>query len=424
MIVAKLSFLGNLATLCPSMTELKKRKLLSSLGIVILVVAAYGSFKAYEAKRITDASWPTLEGGVYESAVTRDEVTSLIPGDEIYDSGVLEGGIPALTNPKYDSVLASDAVIADSLYGIDLEIAGEHRFYPVQIMNWHEVVNDTIDGRDVAITYCPLCGTGVVYDRSVNLSFDNFEGTETLSFSATGRVYNNNTILKDSTTNSLWIQATGTAVQGSAIGRSLTVIPSRMMTWATWKDLYPSGLVLSTNTGYERDYTRHPYGNYDTSKGLYFPLNYTNTAAFSPKWVTYAVTDGVNGVVFADMVLGGTGLNTAKLSDVDVIAVYDFDRDSPRVFYAQDESGDALTFSFDFAKKRLTDNETGSVWSDEGRAISGSMKGTQLRELTVTRGYWFCISAMHPTWTPVTTAVPVEATDDTTDNTVNVPSGT
>lgn len=379
------------------MTELKKRRIVMLGGIVIVLVGAYFGWKAYESKRLADSAWPTLNGGIYDSAVTRDGVTSLVPGDEIYSSGVVEGGIPALTSPKYASVAASDAILADDLYGIDLELNGEHRFYPVQIMNWHEVVNDSWGDRDIVVTYCPLCGTGVVYDR-------NLDGQE-LSFSANGQVYNNNTILKDDQTGSLWVQALGSAVQGSNISKSLTVIPSTMMQWKTWKSEYPSGLVLSTDTGITRDYTRHPYGGYDNSKGVYFPMNFTSPD-FTSKWVVYGLTDGTNGAAFSDIVLKGTGLGTATVGETPVIAVYDFNIDTVRVFSAQlpDEKDKSITFAYDFAKKRLTDTVTNSVWNAGGLAISGAYKGIQLQELPTTRGYWACIAALHPTWTAITGA--------------------
>ena len=322
------------------------------IGAVVVIGTFYWAYGAYQSQQIGNSSWPALDGGVYTSAVTRGGVTSLIPGDQLYDSGVAEGGIPALNNPKYDSVLASDSIIADDLQGIDLAIDGQHRFYPVQIMNWHEVVNDTIGGKDVAITYCPLCGTGIVYDRKIDLSDDNIPGIETLSLSATGKVYNNNTVLKDAQTGSLWLQATGQSIEGAAIGRSLSIIPSQMMTWKVWKAAYPSGLVLSANTGVTRDYTRHPYGGYDTSKGLFFPINHTSSD-FTPKWVTYGVTDGTNGLAFSSVALSGTGIMTAKLGDVPVMAVYNFETDTIRVFEMRSKNGTAHTFSFDFAKLLL-----------------------------------------------------------------------
>ena len=377
------------------MTQAQKQNIGLFVGAIVVIGGLTWAYNAYQSRSANASAWPTLEGGVYASAVTRDGVTSLVPDDQLYDSGVVEGGIPALTNPKYDSVLASDSVIADNLQGIDLEIGGTHRFYPVQIMNWHEVVNDTIDGQNIAVTYCPLCGTGIVYDRNVGMTM--------ATFSATGKVYNNNTVLKDEESGSLWIQATGQSIQGSWIGESLAVIPSQMMTWSVWKELYPSGLVLSTNTGVARDYTRHPYGNYDTSKGLYFPINYTSPD-FTSKWITYGVTDGTNGAAFSSLALSGTGIMTAKLGEVPIIAIYNFETDTIRVFETQSKNGDVHTFSFDFAKKRLTDNETGSAWYADGWNVKNNDEDHALIELPAVRGYWFCLAAMHPTWKAVTTS--------------------
>jgi len=377
------------------MTHNQKQNLGLFLGAVVVIAGLTWAYGAYQSYTVNASAWPTLDGGVYASAITRGGTTSLIPVDQLYESGVVEGGIPALTNPKYASVLASDSVIADDLQGIDLAIGGVHRFYPVQIMNWHEVVNDTIDGKNIAITYCPLCGTGIVYDRDI--------GMTTATLSATGKVYNNNTILKDEESGSFWIQATGQAIQGSQIGETLSMIPSQMMTWKVWKDAYPSGLVLSTNTGITRDYARHPYGNYDTSKGVYFPLNYMSPD-FTSKWVTYGVTDGTNGLGFAAEVLRGTGMMTAKLGDVPVIAIYNFDDSTVRVFETTSNNGDEHTFSYDYAKKRLTDNETGSVWYADGWNVKNNDEEHALIEIPAVRGYWFCLAAMHQMWKAVTTS--------------------
>lgn len=385
------------------MTQAQKQNLGLFVGAIVVIGGLTWAYGAYQSNKVNASAWPALDGGVYASAVTREGVTSLVPNDQLYNGGVVEGGIPALTNPKYDSVIASDSVIADSLLGIDLEIDGMHRFYPVQIMNWHEVVNDTIGGKNLAITYCPLCGTGVVYDRTVDIGIDDVFGPKTLTLSATGQVYNNNTILKDAETGSLWVQALGKSIQGDALGSQLSVVPSQTMTWKVWKDLYPSGLVLSTNTGVTRDYTRHPYGNYDTSKGLYFPINHTS-ADFTSKWVAYGVTDGTNGLAFASAALSGTGIMTAKLGDVPVIAIYNFETDTIRVFETKSKNGDVHTFSFDFAKKRLTDNETGSVWYADGWSVKNNDEEHALIEIPTVRGYWFCLAAMHPTWKAVTTS--------------------
>lgn len=371
------------------MTREKKQNLILFVGALVMFGAAIGGYRLWNDRQTAQSAWPSIDGGVYAASVTRDGITSLVPGDEVYESGVGEDGVPALTSPKYASVLASDAVIADDLPGIDLEINGEHRFYPVQILNWHYVINDTWGGKDIAITYCPLCGTPIVYDRTA--------GGRTLTFSVTGKVYNNNTILKDNETGSLWVQGLGMAVQGELIGTKLSTIPSAFMSWKDWKDAYPGGSVLSTNTGIARDYTRHPYGGYDTSAGVYFPNNHQDPN-FGSKWVVYGVTDGTNGVGFADTVLKGYGMVEEKLGDTPIIAVYDFDLEMIRVFSVKNPDGSAMDFSYDFAKRRLTDDATGSVWNSEGVAMSGAMKGQALTEIATIRGYWFCLSSLNPAW--------------------------
>lgn len=374
----------------PSLSKAQKRYVGLFLGAVVVIALGYWGYGAYQAKTLASNAWPAVDGGVYASAVTRGGVTSLVPGNELYNSGVTDSGIPALTNPKYVSVLAADSVTADTLPGIDVDINGEHRFYPVQIMNWHEVVNDTINGQDIAVTYCPLCGSGIVYDRHL--------GGQTLSLSASGKVYNNNTVLKDGATDSLWLQATGEAIQGSLIGQSLTVIPSSMIAWKDWKAMYPSGLVLSTNTGVTRDYTRHPYGNYDTSKGLYFPINHTDPN-FTPKSIVYGVTDGTNGIGLWTTIVEGVGMVDAKLGDTPIIAVYDFESRTVHVFETKSQDGTVHTFSYNYVKKQLKDKETGRLWDARtGIDMASSSSTSRLIELPATRGYWFCLSAMHPTW--------------------------
>lgn len=368
------------------------------MGAVVVFAAMVWGYQAYSARQVANAAWLELDGGLYASAVTRDGVTSLVPGDQLYESGIDEDGIPALTNPKYASVLASDAVIADDLGGIDLEINGEHRFYPIQVLNWHYTVNDSWGGKDIVVTYCPLCGTPVVYERQID--------GKTLTFSVTGKVYNNNTVLKDNETGSLWVQGLGTAVQGEMISKTLTVIPSTFMSWKDWKDAYPSGSVLSTDTGFTRDYTRHPYGGYDTSMGVYFPNNHQDPN-FGSKWIVYGVSENGEGIGFSETVLKGYGLVTEELNSMQVIAVYDFDLGIIRVFSALTEGDLVTNFSYDFAKRRLTDDRTGSVWNEEGLAISGPLKGEQLNELQTTRGYWFCLASLHPTWRANISVTPV-----------------
>ncbi|KKW30461.1 MAG: hypothetical protein UY72_C0012G0006 [Candidatus Uhrbacteria bacterium GW2011_GWD2_52_7] len=373
---------------------------------VLVIAALFWGYDAWQQSKVSGGDWPELDGGLYSQAVVREGVSYLVPGSEVYETGVEKDGIPAINDPKYISVLAADNVIADDLYGIDVEVNGEHRYYPYQIMNWHEVVNDTFGDQELAVTYCTLCGTPIVYDRNVD--------GQTVEFGVSGKVYNNNTLLYDTSSDALWLQATGQSVVGTTVGKTLTVYPSIVMRWSDWKSLYPNGEVLSTETGFTRDYTRHPYGKYETSNAIYFPINHT-TSAFANKWVVSMVKGGSETAAFAREVLTGVGMQEATVGDVPMIGVYDFDLDIVRVFDRRVD-GDTLTFTFDYTQKELRDSATDSLWDATGRAVSGKMKGTQLAEVTSTTSYWVCAHTMAPAIRPIgaeTTAVDAKVEGDT-----------
>ncbi|MCR4312449.1 MAG: DUF3179 domain-containing protein, partial [Candidatus Uhrbacteria bacterium] len=359
---------------------------------VIAVAVLFWGYDAWKQYRLTNQGWPELDGGLYAEAMVVDDVSYLIPGDQAYETGVAKDGIPAINDPKYISVNAADNVIADDLYGIDVEVNGEHRYYPYQIMNWHEVVNDTFGDKDLLVTYCTLCGVPKVYERQL-------DGV-TQEFGVSGKVYNNNTLLYDKATDSLWLQATGQAVVGSSVGKSLSVYPSAMpMRWGDWKAAYPNGDVLSTETGFVRDYTRHPYGSYEKSPAIYFPMNFVGTS-FGNKWIVSLVDVADDSAAFAWNVLMGIGIQEDEIGGTPAVAVYDHELDVARVFDRR--VGDkTLTFTFDFDAKELRDTETGSRWNVEGLAISGEMKGERMSEVLSSVMYSVCAQSLFPEMRPV-----------------------
>lgn len=174
----------------------------------------------------------------------------------IVDTGTAEESIPAINNPQFVSVAFSDVYLSDGGYGLHVVVDGQHRFYPYQILVWHQVVND-----EVLVTYDPLCGSGAVYERGDD------------HFSVSGKVWENNMLMIDEATQTLWSQARGQAVQGSRTNETLVRVPSQTMLWSDWKASYPDGLVLSRSTGAIRDYTSSPYGDYANNLDVYFPLS-------------------------------------------------------------------------------------------------------------------------------------------------------
>ena len=184
-----------------------------------------------------------------------------IPADEILPGGPPRDGIPALVDPT--AVPAADAPWRDDQAVIGVARNGEARAYPIALLNWHELVNDELGGEPILVSYCPLCGTGLVFDREV--------AGEARTFGVSGLLYQSDLLLYDRETESLWSQLSSTAVTGNARGTRLRVIRSAQLPWGAWKARHPETTVLSLETGHRRDYTRSPYGDYALSERIYFP---------------------------------------------------------------------------------------------------------------------------------------------------------
>lgn len=210
-----------------------------------------------------------------------------IPIEKILSGGPGKDGIPAINQPVF---ITQDkaSFIKDSDRVLALEIDGIAKAYPINILNWHEIVNDKIGDQFFAVTYCPLCGTGAVI--SANIKGHNSR------FGVSGLLYNSDVLLYDEHTESLFSQILLKAISGSLVGESLTPLVSTHTTWGRWKELYPNTQILSTNTGYVRDYTRNPYGDYGSSRVLYFPVPSSTGKpdTFHPKETVIGLIDGSN----------------------------------------------------------------------------------------------------------------------------------
>jgi hypothetical protein len=145
-----------------------------------------------------------------------------------------------------------------------VEIQGIVRGYPQRILNWHEIVNDSIKGEPIAVTFCPLCGSAFTFQRIVN-------GQE-VDFGVSGKLYNSNLIMYDRTEENYWQQETGEAIVGPAVEREekLETVPMISLNWKDWKELYPDSEILSRETGYTRNYDQYPYNTYEEDGELLF----------------------------------------------------------------------------------------------------------------------------------------------------------
>ena len=159
---------------------------------------------------------------------------------DIVDGGQPPDGIPALDAPRFQRT-GDVRWVDDPEQVLVLEVGGEARAYPVQVLTQHEIVNDTVGGVPVAVTYCPLCASGVAFDRRV--------GDRILSFGTSGMLYLSDLVMYDRQTESLWPQIEGAAVAGALTGTELTVLPASLVSWEQWREAHPDGWVLSRQTG-------------------------------------------------------------------------------------------------------------------------------------------------------------------------------
>ena len=188
---------------------------------------------------------------------------SSIPVEKIKSGGPPKDGIPAIDNPKF--LKASEAKLANNARVLGVAENGIAKAYPIAILNYHEIVNDLFAEKPVVVTYCPLCGSGIAFDASVN--------KEPKTFGVSGLLYNSDVLLYDRETESLWSQLKYEAISGKLKGEKLEILNTANTTWQAWKEKYPNSLVLSEDTGFNRNYSQNPYPGYDKSSAIYFSVS-------------------------------------------------------------------------------------------------------------------------------------------------------
>ena len=213
-----------------------------------------------------------------------DLTGALVPPRAIERGGPPRDGIPSIDQPRY--VPAGQANLRDTDRVLGIARNGIVRAYPVRILNWHEIVNDQLGGEPIAITYCPLCGTGMAFNARV-------KGRE-LSFGVSGLLYNSDVLLHDRTTGSLWSQIMARAITGPLKGTALTTVPLTHTTWADWRTRHPQTEVLSTDTGHVRDYASDPYSGYDKVSRLIFDVQHRDARVPLKEWVLGLRLDGAS----------------------------------------------------------------------------------------------------------------------------------
>ena len=213
-----------------------------------------------------------------------------IPLNEILSGGPPKDGIPSIDDPKFIDTVEGNSYVSNEEVGLGLEVNGDARFYPYNILVWHEIVNDTVGGEPVLVTYCPLCATGVVFERRVN--------GEVQEFGVSGRLWQSNLLMYNRAGNedneSLWSQVLGEAVLGVNTGERLRIVRSDIVQWGEWKKLHPDTSVLSRDTGALRSYGVDPYGDYYTNESVSFGATFTDERLHPKAFVLGVELDGAH----------------------------------------------------------------------------------------------------------------------------------
>lgn len=379
---------------------LGKRKWLVGLSTFI-VIGAILSILLYalnsgslSSRPISGTSLPNslkLVHGISTSAAGQQsscgsEVKHIVPLDQIVNGGPPPDGIPSIDNPKFLSIADASKFLKDSDLVIGLSINGETRAYPLLILVWHEIVNDKVGGVPVAITYCPLCFTAQVFNRTIS--------GHVVQFGTSGKLYNNNLVMYDRLSGSLWSQALGQGIVGTYAGESLKRILFDLAYWKDWKQLYPNSVVLSTDTGFTRPYGVDPYGDYYTSDQLYFPVsNIDKRLGLKEMVIGLNDNKGQYKAYVLNQVESSKVIND-KVGNKSIVLFSLY----PRMVraYSPIVEGQTLVFQYDASANKIVDKQTGSQWNFDGISINGQLKGKQLARLTFDEGFWFSWAAFHP----------------------------
>ena len=320
--------------------------------------------------------------------------------NEILSGGPPKDGIPSVDNPTFENVDAASEWLSERDPVIAFENNGEVRGYPLAILIWHEIVNDTVGDTPVAVTFCPLCNASIVFDATI-------DGVAH-EFGTTGKLRNSDLVMYDRVTESWWQQFTGTGIVGEYTGRQLTFLPSQVLSFSDFADIYPDAQVMAVPTDFNRSYGRNPYAGYDSSTSPFLfrgeidprlaatervvgvDLNGTEMAySFSAVADAGAINDEVDGTPLVVFHKPGTAsaLDSSTISegrDVGSVGVFSRDVDGKTLTFSANDDG---TFS---------DAETGSTWSISGKAIDGELAGTQLGSILSFDHFWFAWSAFFP----------------------------
>ena len=309
-------------------------------------------------------------------------------------------GVPAIDEPIFHAVSEAPGYMADDDPVFGVEINGDARAYPLAILISHEVVNDTVGGVPVVVTYCPLCNSAILFHREA--------GGRLLDFGVSGNLRLSDLLMYDRQTESWWQQITGEAVVGELTGTRLDFIPSSIVSWREFRESYPDGHLLSRDTGYDFAYGESAYTGYDSPESWPKLLNaLPNLRLPSMERVVGLTVDGQD-VAYPLSYIAKMNVLNDSIKGLEFVIFHAGERLSP--FPAGDGTDrrvigstgvfestlDDTKLSFTVKEGLITDNETGSTWNILGKSVQGPLAGSRLTPLVHGNHFWFAWAAFKP----------------------------
>ncbi len=340
-----------------------------------------------------------------------DFTKRVIEYGEIRSGGPPKDGIPALDSPSYESVQEAAAWLTDTSPVIVYEVEGVARAYPLAILTWHEIVNDTLNGHPITVTFCPLCNASIVFDRRV--------GDAILDFGTTGNLRNSDLIMYDRQTESWWQQFTGQAIVGEYSTTQLNFLASQVLPFSEFKRLFPTSEVLARPLDlYSRAYGSNPYGGYDTyNSGLSRNGNLVLFAGELDERLS--PLDRVVGILYPDYTSVAIPLDVVRTARVIQYTRHEADpglvvfhqpgmssalaeqdignaRDIGSVGVFERQLGDQVLDFMATDQGEFADQQTGTIWNIRGQAVRGPLTGQSLSPRLAFDHFWFAWAAFLP----------------------------
>ncbi len=326
---------------------------------------------------------------LFITACKKDDIKNedwLVPIAEIFDGGPGKDGIPSVDQPQFSTKEEITFMREDDLI-IGLKVGNEIRGYPHPILDWHEIVNDKIGALGVAVTYCPLTGTAIGWNRMVG-------GTET-TFGVSGLLYNSNLIPYDRASDSNWSQMRIECINGNLSGDLPELVPLVETTWTTWKEMFPDAMIVDNRTGSARNYGSYPYGTYKTTEELLFSISNDDDRLHRKERVLGVFVDGqTKAYPFSSFNFQSNtrALFQDNFKGQELLLVGGEEENFIAAFIL---NGSSATFSMlPAGGAALFQDDAGNQYDLFGSVISGD--GADLEPVSSFIGYWFSWGAFYP----------------------------